>query len=540
METGTVMQEILRAEMESVPTDPNVQTGIGWFDLIWLIAYFSVLVCMSGYGFHRLMMVILYVWHRHDVPRPLKEWDELPVVTVQLPMFNERYVVEGLLRKVTAIDYPKEKLEIQILDDSTDDTWELCEQQAAYYRQQGYDIKCLHRTDRTGYKAGALEAANAVARGEFLLILDADFRPEPDILRVVMPYFTDEKIALVQTRWGHINRRKNMLTRLQSIFLDGHFALEQTVRNRSGRFFTFNGTAGVWRKCAITDAGGWEHDTITEDMDLSYRAQMKGWRFVYLNDYVTPSELPEDMDGFKTQQHRWTKGCIQVCRKMFFDIWKAHIPLKAKLEASTHLTCNFSYLGLILLCVLVMPICTGIVHPTGKWDWQEPRMILITFTLFFFATLTVCLFYVVAEYIVRPKRWWMVFPLLLPLLALGVGMAVNNARAVLEAMFGKSVEFVRTPKFGESKEGSLAVEQRAQGYKALKSVMVPVIELFFGLFFLVIEGINLFYGITQNPLGFLNFLLMSPFLGFFYTGFSSVWRLLSGMLRRRRASAVCH
>ena len=509
-----------------------------WFNFIWLVAYFAVLVCMSGYGFHRLMMVVLYVVHRRDVPQPKGQWEELPVVTVQLPMFNERYVVEGLLRKVTAIDYPKDKLEIQILDDSTDDTWELCKEQVELYRAQGFDIKCLHRTDRTGYKAGALEAADAVARGEFLLILDADFRPEPDILRVVMPYFTDEKVALVQTRWGHLNRNKNLLTRLQSIFLDGHFALEQTVRNRSGRFFTFNGTAGVWRKSAITDAGGWEHDTITEDMDLSYRAQIKGWRFVYLNDYVTPSELPEDMDGFKTQQHRWTKGCIQVCRKMFFDIMRADIPFKAKAEAFTHLTCNFSYLGLVTLCVLVMPICTGLVKPTGAWDWQEPRMVFITATLFFFATLTVCAFYVAAELIVRPKRWWMVFPLIIPLLALGVGMGVNNAKAVLEGLFSKSAVFERTPKFGESQEGKLAVEQRAAGYKALKSGLVPVFELLFGTFFLLVELGYLYYGVTKYPLALVNFVLMSPFLGFFYTGVSSVCRLIHGMLRRRRASVA--
>ena len=218
-----------------------------WFNFLWLVAYFLVLIGMSGYGFHRLLMVILYAIHRKDVPKPAGQWEELPHVTIQLPMFNEKFVVEGLLRKVTAIDYPKDKLEIQILDDSIDDTYELCKQQVEFYRAQGFDIVCLHRTDRTGFKAGALEAAGAVAKGEFLLILDADFRPEPDILKVVMPYFTDPKVALVQTRWGHINRNKNLLTRLQGILLDGHFALEQTVRNRSGRFFTFNGTAGVWR-----------------------------------------------------------------------------------------------------------------------------------------------------------------------------------------------------------------------------------------------------------------------------------------------------
>lgn len=517
------------------------ETAQYWFNFIWMIAYFLVLIGMSGYGFHRLMMVVLYLKHRKDVPQPAGQWEEWPLVTVQLPMFNEKFVVEGLLKKVTAIDYPKDKLEIQILDDSTDDTWELCKQQVEYYQAQGFDIKCLHRVDRTGFKAGALEAADAVAKGEFLLILDADFRPEPDILKVTMPYFTDPGVALVQTRWGHINRNKNMLTRLQSIFLDGHFALEQTVRNRSGRFFTFNGTAGVWRKSAIFDGGGWEHDTITEDMDLSYRVQMKGWRFVYLNDYVTPAELPEDMDGFKAQQHRWTKGCIQVCRKMFWTIWRSNAPLKAKMEASTHLTCNYSYLALILLCLLVMPICTDLIVPTGAWQWDSPRMILLTFTLFFFATVTVCMFYVAAEAIVRPKRWWMVFPFIIPLLALGVGMAVNNAKAVLEAMCGKPSEFVRTPKFGESKEGELSIEKRSKDYKALKSILVPSIELLFALFFAFVEGVYI-YKVFQGEYGLiLNVFLMSPFLGFFYTSLCSFGRLIDGVRQRRaaaRAAAV--
>lgn len=502
-----------------------------WFNFLWLVAYFLVLVGMSGYGFHRLLMVCLYLKHRKDVPKPAGQWEEWPMVTIQLPMFNEKFVVEGLLKKVTAIDYPKDKLEIQILDDSTDDTYDLCMQQVEFYRAQGFDIVCLHRTDRTGFKAGALEAADAVAKGEFLLILDADFRPEPDILKVCVPYFTDPKIGVVQTRWAHINRRYNLLTRLQSIFLDGHFALEQTCRNRSGRFFTFNGTAGMWRKSTIVDAGGWEHDTITEDMDLSYRAQMKGWRFVYLNDYETPAELPVDMDGFKAQQHRWTKGCIQVCRKMLFDIWRSNAPFKAKMEATTHLTCNYSYLALILLCFLVMPVCTGMVAPTGDWAWDQWQMMLLTFTLFFFATISVCLFYIAAEVIVRPRRWYMVFPLMIPLLALGVGMAVNNAKAVLEAMAGQQSEFVRTPKFGESNQGALSIEKRAKGYKAIKSVLVPAIELIFALFFGWVECVNF------NNGDYLTFVLMTPFLGFFYTSFSSIARLVDGAVQKRRAAS---
>ncbi len=222
------------------------------------------------------------------------------------------------------------------------------------------------------------------------------------------------------------------------------------------------------------------------------------------------------------------------------DIWRSNAPFKAKMEATTHMTCNYSYLALILLCFLVMPICTGIITPTGSWSWNEPKMILLTFTLFFFATVTVCAFYIAAEMIVRPRRWWMIFVLLIPLLALGVGMAVNNAKAVLEAVFGQKSEFVRTPKFGESKEGSLSVEKRANGYKAIKSVLVPLLELTFGIFFLAIEVFNLRYGFSSEPGhwgGIINFVLMSPFLGFFYTGVSSLCRVWDGFIQRRRKAA---
>ena len=247
---------------------------------------------------------------------------ELPLVTVQLPVFNEMHVVKRLLTSVAQLDYPKEKLQIQLLDDSTDETTSIAEGEILKLQTDGFDAELIHREDRTGYKAGALENGLETAKGDYVFILDADFVPNADVLRETIHYFTDEKIGLIQTRWGHLNRNYNLLTRVQAMFLDGHLELEQTARNRSGRFFTFNGTGGIWRKECISDAGGWEHDTLTEDMDLSYRAQLKDWRFIFLNEVETPAELPVDMDGFKSQQHRWTKGSIQfglivICQKIF-------------------------------------------------------------------------------------------------------------------------------------------------------------------------------------------------------------------------------
>ena len=283
--------------------------AINWF---WFVSYVLVLVGLSAYSFHRLGIVFLYLKHSRKKPVAQKAFEELPVVTVQLPVFNERHVVKRLLKAVSKMEYPKDKLHIQFLDDSTDDTTEIAREECARLSSEGFDVEFIHRADRSGFKAGALENGMETVKGEFIFILDADFVPNPNVLMEMVHHFTDEKVGLIQTRWGHLNRTFNLLTRVQAMFLDGHLELEQTARNRSGRFFTFNGTAGIWRKSCIVDAGGWEHDTLTEDMDLSYRAQLKGWRFIFLNEVETPAELPVDMNGFKNQQHRWTKGSIQV------------------------------------------------------------------------------------------------------------------------------------------------------------------------------------------------------------------------------------
>lgn len=495
-------------------------------DFIWFLCYVLVLVGLAGYGFHRLMIVCLYWKNVRKTPKPKSQFDELPLVTVQLPMYNEMFVVDRLLESIAALDYPKDKLEIQVLDDSTDGTTEICMQKTAELRERGFDAVCLHRTDRTGFKAGALEEATKVAKGEYLFILDADFQPEPDVLKQMIHYFTDDNVGLVQTRWGHINREFNLLTRVQGMFLDGHFVMEQTARNRSGRFFTFNGTAGMWRKSTIFDAGGWDHDTLTEDMDISYRAQMKGWHFVFLNDVVTPAELPVDMDGFKAQQHRWTKGSIQVCQKMLFDIWRSSAPLKAKMEATTHLTANYAYLLLVLLCVLIYPVAMGHFQPLTSSNY----VLAMNVSLFFFASVAVCIFYVSAQIAIRPRTWWKELPYLPILLALGIGMAVNNAKAVLEAIFGHQSEFVRTPKYGiDQKLDKKAAKTRKNGYKAIKSVLIPVLELAFGIFFLMMIGTMVMHG------NFISAILMSPFLGFFYTSFCSIGKMISQISSGRKA-----
>jgi len=498
-----------------------------WF---WYSCYFLVLIGLSGYGFHRLMIVALYLKHSKNQPEPKSHFEELPLVTVQLPCFNEMHVMERLLDSVSALDYPKDKLQIQVLDDSTDETIEICKQEVAKLIERGFDAEYVHRTDRTGYKAGALENGTESAKGEFLFILDADFVPNPDVLQKTIHYFTDEKIGMIQTRWEHINRTFNALTRVQAMFLDGHLELEQTARNRSGRFFTFNGTAGIWRKSCIADAGGWEHDTLTEDMDLSYRAQLKGWKFIFLNNVTTPAELPVDMEGFKSQQHRWTKGSIQVCKKILWDIWKSDAPLICKMEATAHLTSNFAYLLLFLLCFLIWP------KQHTELSWFADNGIsehLLNFPIFFFGSASVALFYIMSQKAIRPKTWLKDILYLPLLLALGIGMSVNNAKAVIEALFNHETGFVRTPKYGingEKKEK--APNWKTSRYKAIKS-LTPFVELAFGLFFTVVVADN---ALTGN---WIAAVLLLPFpVGFFYTSLSSLAQQLPAVFASRATQKI--
>ncbi len=477
---------------------------------IWAICYLAVLFGLSMYGIHRYVIVYLFFKHRKNVPVPARRFEKLPRVTVQLPIFNELYVVERLLDSVSKLDYPKDLLQIQVLDDSTDETREISEAAVDRLRADGFDIEHVHRIDRTGFKAGALKEGLDSCTGEFILILDADFVPTSNLLMETIHFFTDPGIGMIQSRWGHLNRTYSLLTRVQAMFLDGHLVLEQTARSRAGRFFNFNGTAGLWRRTCIESSGGWQHDTLTEDLDLSYRAQIKGWRFVYLADLVTPAELPAEINGFKSQQHRWTKGSIQTCKKLLPAIWRSDLPLLIKLEATAHLTSNFAYLLLAFLCVLLHPISGGL--GSGMW-----RTVLLDIPIFIAASMSACVFYVCAQRVLYPRTWMKEILLLPLLLALGIGLAINNARAVLEALFNHSSEFTRTPKYGITRKSQ---NWRASRYTALKSA-VPIIELAFAAYFSLV----LLVAVFRCQWGSVPFLCLFQG-GFAYVGFASIaqWR----------------
>src|SRR6266852_2952574 len=480
-----------------------MQESVG--HIIWSVCYLSVLIGLSAYGVHRYFIIYLYLKNRKRPPVPARYFEQLPKVTVQLPIFNEMYVAERLLRSVSELDYPQELLEIQVLDDSTDETREITSACAEELRQRGCNVQRIHRTDRTGFKAGALSVGLAAAEGEFVCILDADFVPQKDLLKRTIHFFTDPKVGMIQTRWGHLNRGYSLLTRMQAIFLDGHLLLEQTARSRSGRFFNFNGTAGLWRRSCIEEAGGWQHDTLTEDLDLSYRAQLVGWRFIYLADVVTPAELPVDMNGFKSQRHRWTKGSVQTCKKLLPSVWRSRLPVTIKIEATAHLTSNFAYLLLAILCVLLHPSSGA---PGGGWL----RTLLIDVPIFLAASVSVAVFYVCAQRELHPRTWMKEILFLPCLLALGIGLSLNNARAVLEAMINHKSDFTRTPKYGIEHKWQ---PWRSCKYRPLKSAL-PLAELAFAIYF----SYFVVFAIIHRQFFSVPFLLMFQ-CGFLYVGLSS-------------------
>jgi cellulose synthase/poly-beta-1,6-N-acetylglucosamine synthase-like glycosyltransferase len=365
--------------------------------------------------------------------------DEYPVVTLQLPVYNEMYVVERLIKTTCEIDYPIEKLEIQVLDDSTDETVEIVDGIVKDFRKMGFDITHIHRNDRSGFKAGALKEGLKTAKGEFVGIFDADFIPRKNFLQVVLPFFNDPKIGMVQTRWEHINRGYSLITQILSLALDGHFVIEQQVRNKANFFINFNGTSGVWRKSCIFDAGNWEADTLTEDLDLSYRAQLKGWKFKYLTDFTTPAEVPSEINSVKSQQFRWTKGAIETARKILPKVWKSKLSFKMKMFSTYHLTNNIVFPFILLACLLNVPIV--LIKNSGHYDTYF--MFMSVFVLAFIASFV---FYLYSQKDVYED--WRNRLLLFPVFMAGtMGFALNNTKAVIQALLKKKTEFVRTPKY---------------------------------------------------------------------------------------------
>ncbi len=483
---------------------------MSYLSLIFILLYFLVLFLLAVYGVHRYLMVYLYYKYK-DRTRPVKPeppGEAAPAVTIQLPLYNERYVVERLIEAVCRIEYPRSRLEIQVLDDSTDETRDLAAGCVDRYREAGFDIHYLHRTTRTGYKAGALQEGLNVARGEFIAIFDADFIPSPDFLRRTMHLFRDERVALVQTRWSYLNRGYSLLTRVQAIMLDGHFVMEHGARNRSGRFFNFNGTAGIWRRERIREAGGWQHDTLTEDLDLSYRAQLQGQDFVFLEDVATPSELPVEMNAFKTQQHRWSKGSMQTAKKLLPRIWHSPLPVRKKIEATYHLTNNLTYLLMLLLSVLIFPSIVIRVQA----GWVNSFWIDLPFLCA--ATVSVSLFYLFAQFEVDRKRWKRCLLFLPPLMSIGIGICLNNTRAVLEALLNLKSGFQRTPKYGIRRNTD---RWRRLRYRGLRS-WLPALELLFALHF----GLLIYYTVINGIYPSIPFLCLF-FAGYLYVGVTSLW-----------------
>ncbi len=497
-----------------------------WFDWALLIPYFGILFILSIYGLHRYEVIHSYFKHRKNATgEPPLRFAELPPVTIQLPLFNERYVVERLIDETTKVEYPKHLLQIQILDDSTDDTHPFAEALCQKYQALGYPVEYKHRTNRHGYKAGALQEGLETATGEFVAVFDADFIPPTDFLMRTIHHFASPKVGVVQTRWSYLNKDYNFLTEVEAMLLDGHFVLEHGARSRSGLFFNFNGTAGILRKSMIADAGGWQHDTLTEDSDLSYRAQVKGWKFVYLPGLHCPSELPVEMHGFQVQQSRWAKGLTQCAKKLLPSILRADLPFRVKAEAFLHLTPNISYPLMVVISALMLPVMICRFY----MGWAQ--MVFLDFPLIVASFISISAFYILAQRELYPKNWKRSVLLMPMLMAVGVALTIINTRAVLEALFGVQSSFVRTPKFAI--EGTAPARRLEQKKYRSRSGWLPYVELVFGTYFV---GMAIFAVNSGNYLS-IPFLLL--FVGgYYWAGFATLYHEHQERLQQLRQSKL--
>jgi cellulose synthase/poly-beta-1,6-N-acetylglucosamine synthase-like glycosyltransferase len=469
------------------------------FDEIVLFAYIISLTILLLFGSHGFVMMFYHYKYRKNEPKQNPE-DFEDMVTIQLPLYNELYVIERLIDAVCELDYPKEKMEIQVLDDSTDETVDVCARVVKEKQALGFDIQHIRRSSREGFKAGALKEGLQVAKGKYVAIFDADFIPKKDFLHKTLKYFSDDKIGMVQTRWEHLNEDYSILTKIQALALDGHFVIEQSVRNKAGFFINFNGTGGVWRKECIEDAGNWHSDTLTEDLDLSYRAQLRGWRFVYLRDFTTPAELPAEMNALKAQQFRWTKGAIETMKKILPLVWKSKVPMRIKLQSTFHLTNNIVFPFILLAGILNVPLI--FIKNSGPY-WNFFNFMAV----FVIAFISSFLFYLFSQKDVHSdwRKKIAYFPLFM---AGSMGFALNNTRAVMEGLLSRKSEFVRTPKFKLTDKKTAAAQTK---YRP-KIQTSTYIELLLAIYCLV--------GVIAS-IYFMEFAAL-PFQLMFFIGFASV------------------
>jgi cellulose synthase/poly-beta-1,6-N-acetylglucosamine synthase-like glycosyltransferase len=475
-------------------------------DQVVLIGYFLSLTILFVFGLHGFVMIYYHRKYGHKIPVPKDNLTEDAIVTIQLPLYNEMYVVERLINAVCAIDYPKDKMEIQVLDDSTDETTSIVAKAVEAKKNEGFDISHIRRGSREGFKAGALKEGMKIAKGEYIAIFDADFIPQKEFLKRTLSYFTDDKVGMVQTRWEHLNGDYSIITKAQALALDGHFVIEQTVRNKSGFFINFNGTGGVWRKQCIEEAGNWHADTLTEDLDLSYRAQLIGWRFVFLKDFTSPAELPAEINALKNQQFRWTKGAVETAKKILPLVWKSKIPLRVKLQSTFHLTNNLVFPFILLAAILNVPLI--FIKNSGSHEAYFAIM-----SLFVMASVSSFLFYLYSQKEIRTdwRKKIVLFPLFL---AGSMGLAVNNSRAVFEGLMNRKSEFVRTPKFKQESDKDVFVGNKYQSKKISFSVYVEAILAVYCL-------IGLFSSIYFLELASIPFQILF-FLGFAFMAYTSI------------------
>lgn len=486
--------------------------GVLIFGYIFFIIYTLSLIYVTIFCLMQLHLLYRYCYGKPgaltDAKNESLPTEIFPFVTIQLPIFNERYVVERLIDNIVTLDYPKDRYEIHVLDDSTDDTLTITQRKVAEYKNKGFNIECLSRTDRSGYKAGALKEAMLQAKGEFIAIFDADFLPRPDFLKSTLSAFADEKIGVVQTRWEHINQHYSLLTELQAFQLNVHFTVEQKGRYKAGYMLQFNGTAGVWRKQCIEDAGGWEADTLTEDLDLSYRAQMKGWKIKYLEDVTAPAELPADINGLKSQQYRWMKGGAETARKMLPKVWASNIYWHQKVQATAHLLSSSIFIFVFIIGVFSFPMMF-LLNPLGI-DTSKLAVFMISLLAI------IGVYYVANVEMAWPKtnKLWMIlkFVLLFPVfLALSMGLAFHNSLAVIQGFLGKQSPFVRTPKYGVTQKNDIVIQTK---YFSKKMDWVSIGEGILSLYFFT--AIFLGYRYDMKEFIVLHFLLAFGYLILFF------------------------